>query len=138
MPELTPTPQPKGSRTEVRDPEGDKPGALEYGGRDSRRTGLSRKTIDRMAIGGFLLATLVIVWAISASNTITPQGIVIHHSSVMPKVIPLGPHASGRTPADPEAWDELHRIRGFNVFYWGHFYHLGYHYMIFPDGTVKS
>jgi N-acetylmuramoyl-L-alanine amidase len=138
MPELTPTPRPKVRRTEVWDPEGDTPRVLEHGGRDSRRTDLSRKTINRMAIGGFLLATLVIVWAILASNTITPQGIVIHHSSLLPTVIPLGPHASGRAPADPDAWDEFHRIRGFSVFYWGHFYHLGYHYMILPDGTVKS
>ncbi len=138
MPKDTPTPQPTVRRTAVRDPEADKPGVLEHGGRNSRRADLSRKTLDRMAIGGFLLATVVIVCAISASNTIAPQGIVIHHSSVMPTVIPLGPHARGRTPADPEAWDEFHRIRGFSVFYWGHFYHLGYHYMIFPDGTVKQ
>src|SRR5437660_10705392 len=138
MPKDTPTPQPTVRRTAVRDPEGDKPGVLEHGGRNSRRADLSRKTLDRMAIGGLLLATVVIVWAISDSNTITPQGIVIHHSSVMPTVIPLGPHASGRTPADTESWDDLHRITGSTGFYCGPCHHLGYHYMIFPDGTVMS
>src|SRR5438105_15714715 len=123
MPKDTPTPQPTVRRTAVRDPEGDKPGVLKHGGRNSRRADLSRKTLDRMAIGGFLLATVVIVWAISASNTITQQGIVIHHSSVMLMIILLIPHASVRTPADSEAWDQFHRLRSFNFFYCGHFLH---------------
>ncbi len=98
---------------------------------------LSSNAIARLAIAGLLVAGFVILWAISYGNSITPQGIVIHHSSVMPAIIPPGAQAYGRTPSDLGAWDEFHRIRGFSVFYWGHFYHLGYHYMIFPDGTVK-
>jgi hypothetical protein len=65
----------------------------------------------------------------SISSTITPSGIIIHHSAV-----PLAP---GHV-LDIKALDEIHRKRGFGVFYWGRFYHVGYHYLILPDGTVQD
>ena len=43
-----------------------------------------------------------------------------------------------KLPLDRDSWDEFHRRRGFSVFYWGHIYHIGYHYMIFPDGRVEQ
>ena len=99
---------------------------------------LSRRTVARLAIGGLFVGSLLIVSAISYDNTISPRGIVIHHSSVMPAIIQLGPNATDSLPLDLDSWDQFHRIRGFSVFYWGRVYHLGYHFMIFPDGTVKQ
>jgi N-acetyl-anhydromuramyl-L-alanine amidase AmpD len=32
----------------------------------------------------------------------------------------------------------MHRRRGFGIFYWGRVYHVGYHYMILPNGTVEK
>lgn len=68
--------------------------------------------------------------AVSLWNTITPAGIVIHHSAVPP--LPDGRRV------DVEAIDEIHRRRGFGIFYWGRVYHVGYHYVILPDGTVQQ
>lgn len=67
---------------------------------------------------------------ISYSNHIRPTGIVIHHSA-----IPLLP---GHARIDAKLIDEIHRKRGFSVFYGGRFYHVGYHYVILPDGTVQE
>src|SRR2546429_5431704 len=103
-----------------------------------RRQDLSKSTVARLAIGGLFVGSLLIVAAISYDNTISPSGIVIHHSSVMPAIIQLGPNATDSLPPDLDSWDQFHRIRGFSVFYWGRVYHLGYHFMIFPDGTVKQ
>jgi N-acetylmuramoyl-L-alanine amidase len=82
-----------------------------------------------------LLALIVIIAGslfvgVSCSNYITPAGIIIHHSAV-----PFPP-GSERNPA--KFIDEVHRDRGFSVFYWGRFYHIGYHYVILPDGTVQE
>lgn len=63
-------------------------------------------------------------------NTITPAGIVIHHSAVPPW--------QGGLEVDAAAIDAMHRRRGFGIFYWGRVYHIGYHYVILPDGTVEQ
>lgn len=63
-------------------------------------------------------------------NTITPDGIVIHHSAV-----PTPP--DGR-PVDAALLDEIHRRSGFGVLCGGRFYHVGYHYIILGDGTVQA
>jgi N-acetylmuramoyl-L-alanine amidase len=82
----------------------------------------------------FLLALLfslgVLFLGVSYSNTIRPVGIIIHHSAI-PSVI-------GGPPIDEAIIDDIHRRRGFRVFYWGRFYHVGYHYIILPDGTVQQ
>src|SRR5438067_12281083 len=80
------------------------------GGR--RGQDLSKSTVARLAIGGLFVGSLLIVSAISYDNTITPRGIVIHHSSVMPAIIQLGPNATDRLPLDLDSWDQFHRIRG--------------------------
>src|SRR5207249_4478008 len=41
---------------------------------------LSKSTVARLAIGGLFVGSLLIVSAISYDNTISPRGIVIHHS----------------------------------------------------------
>jgi hypothetical protein len=77
-----------------------------------------------------LLAAAGLFLGTSYANTITPSGIVIHHSALPPM--------PGRHTADLAAIERLHRGRGFGAFYWGRFYHAGYHYIILPDGTVQA
>ena len=80
-----------------------------------------------------LLALPVAVFVLLAMrepNRIYPTGIVIHHSA-------LGsPEADRR--ADAAAIDQIHARRGFGVEYEGRVYHIGYHYVIRPDGTVQA
>jgi N-acetylmuramoyl-L-alanine amidase len=77
----------------------------------------------------WLLAAIVIgVYSVSVfvsvSNSIIPTGIVIHHSAT------LGP------PVKLALLRKAHEKRGFNSFYWGRVYSIGYHYLIYPDGTI--
>jgi len=55
---------------------------------------------------------------------------VVHHAAIPP--LPDG------RPVDAALIDEIHRARGYGAFYWGRFYHIGYHYLILPDGTVQQ
>ncbi|MFL6336607.1 MAG: peptidoglycan recognition family protein [Pyrinomonadaceae bacterium] len=73
---------------------------------------------------------LLCVTAVSYENTIDPGGIIIHHS-----VVTTTPFS---TPVDLKTLESSHGRRGFSIFYWGHFYRIGYHYLIFPDGTVVA
>lgn len=95
-------------------------------------SGRKRKFLRWLAviIAGLILLAVGIVVIVSYQNTITPSGIVFHHSAV-----PLPPDGS---TLDVRLIDEIHRRRGFGIFYWGRFYHIGYHYLILPDGTVQS
>lgn len=83
----------------------------------------------RLACGA-LAAWGLFLSAVTYSNTIKPAGIIVHHSAV-----PLS-YAGGTL--DAAALDEIHRLRGFGISYWGHTYHVGYHYVILPDGTVQQ
>src|SRR5438105_1306295 len=94
---------------------------------------LSKRAIAGLIIVALLLSGWLTVSAASQGNTITPVGIVIHHSSVIP-----GSAIAERLPLNLTSWDEFHKERGFGAFYWGHIYHIGYHYIIFPDGTVRQ
>jgi hypothetical protein len=75
-------------------------------------------------------ATCVISWANTNSS---PAGIVIHHTALTRLDITLFPGT-----IDRDLIDGLHRARGDAIFYWGRWYHIGYHYLILPDGTVES
>lgn len=68
--------------------------------------------------------------AVSFWNTITPAGILIHHSAV--------PRLPEGQVVDASVLDRIHRRRGFGIFYRGRVYHVGYHYVILPDGTVQK
>ena len=81
-------------------------------------------------LGCAILLALVTVSTISYSNTVTPSRIIIHHSVIT--------QASDGRALDMQILNESHRKRGFSVFYWGRFYNIGYHYVIFPDGTIES
>lgn len=77
-----------------------------------------------------ILAVIAWVAIVSFQNTINPQGIVIHHSAV--------PFFDNGSPLDAKALDGIHERRGYRIFYWGQTYHVGYHYIILPDGTLET
>ena len=67
---------------------------------------------------------------ISFFSTMSPTGIVIHHTAVIP----------GETTVPGKASDieEYHRARGFEILCFGRVYHVAYHYLILSDGRVKQ
>jgi hypothetical protein len=66
---------------------------------------------------------------ISFFNTITPTGIIIHHSGVIP--------SSNKVPQDERQVDRFHEERGFETICFGRFYHVAYHFLILPSGEVQ-
>jgi hypothetical protein len=94
----------------------------------SRVSATTAKVLVAVLLAALALGAAVFVTE-SIGNTITPTGIVIHHSAVPPP-------PNGR-PVDARLLDEIHRARGYGAFYWGRFYHIGYHYVILPDGTIE-
>lgn len=72
-----------------------------------------------------MFALLALTVAVSWQNSIHPAGIILHHSAT-------GYHSS------TEAISSAHESRGFGAFYWGKTYHVGYHYLIYGDGTVVA
>ena len=58
-----------------------------------------------------------------------PQGIVVHHSATAAVV-------RGRR-VDGDFLDEVHAVQGWGLRFGDHTYHIGYHYVILPDGTVQ-
>jgi hypothetical protein len=95
--------------------------------RNQKRIRLRRWLLSLILVG--IVGGFLIIVAVSYYNSITPAGIVVHHSAV-----PLD-YVGGRITAD--SLDKLHALRGYGVFYWGRTYHIGYHYVILPDGTVQ-
>jgi N-acetylmuramoyl-L-alanine amidase len=87
------------------------------------------RLLGLLSIVVFLLAG-VILSGISYRNSITPEGIIVHHAALPVK---LQGHA-----VDAETIDRLHEQRGYGAFYWGRVYHVGYHFIILPDGTIQQ
>ena len=67
---------------------------------------------------------------VSFFNTITPTGIVIHHTAVIP-----GEKTAPRKKRDI---DKYHQARGFEILCFGSVYHMAYHYLILPNGKVQA
>ncbi len=63
-------------------------------------------------------------------NTITPIGIILHHSAVLP-----GEQTVTTNVRDVESF---HRQRGFDIRCQGHQYNVAYHYLVLPNGSVKA
>jgi hypothetical protein len=86
----------------------------------------------KLALFTGLAAVLLIAAAglVSYRNTIQPAGVIIHHSAIPP--LANGPAVGA------DYIDAVHQRRGFSVFYWGKFYHIGYHYLILPDGELQT
>ena len=66
----------------------------------------------------------------SLFNSIIPTGIVIHHTAVVP--------TRNEMPANERDVDNFHQALGLNIYCFGRFYHIAYHYLILTDGTIKS
>jgi len=62
--------------------------------------------------------------------TLRPEGIVIHHTAT--------PDQLGGRPVTAAVIDRLHQARGFSTNFGGREYHIGYHYVILPDGSIES
>lgn len=58
-----------------------------------------------------------------------PEGILIHHSATPFRL-------KGRI-VDAKKIDEMHQKRGFSIVCDGKTYHIGYHYVILPDGRIQ-
>jgi N-acetylmuramoyl-L-alanine amidase len=67
---------------------------------------------------------------VSFFNTIIATGIVFHHTALIP-----GENTPPRSVGDV---DKYHQERGFEILCFGRVYHVAYHYLIMPNGLVKS
>jgi len=67
---------------------------------------------------------------VSFFNAITVTGIVIHHTAVIP-----GENTVPRSEGDI---DKYHQARGFEILCFGRVYHVAYHYLIMPNGSVQA
>ncbi|MCU1311102.1 MAG: N-acetylmuramyl-L-alanine amidase, negative regulator of AmpC, AmpD [Candidatus Angelobacter sp.] len=83
----------------------------------------------KLLVGGGLVAIIAVVGLISYKNSIQPEGIIIHHT---------GPLNAEGQPVDVEFLDSFHQERGYGSYYWGRVYHVGYHYIILPNGGVQE
>jgi N-acetylmuramoyl-L-alanine amidase len=95
-----------------------------------KATRATRKLLPYVAALSVLLLGLIAFCVPSLVNTIHPIGIIIHHSAI--------PSLTSGKPIDIKLIDEIHRERGYGAFFWGRTYHIGYHYLILPDGTVQQ
>lgn len=91
---------------------------------DADSSGSSRNAVPRKTTDKFLSSV------VSLFNTITPTGIVIHHTALIP--------GKNTLPRKERDIDEYHRQRGFEILCFGRVYHVAYHYLIMPDGKVKT
>lgn len=103
---------------------------LEEATRTAGRKGGARLLRLAAVMTGLIAIVTGVIAAASYQNTIRPSGIVFHHTA-----LPFPPENS---PIDVKVLDDVHRQRGFRAFYWGRFYHVGYHYIILPNGAVQS
>ncbi len=67
---------------------------------------------------------------VSFFNTITATGIVIHHTAVIP--------GENTVPRSERDIDKYHQAHGFEILCFGRVYHVAYHYIIMPNGTVQA
>lgn len=96
-----------------------------------KREAVVRKMLE---IAGIMLALAIVVLAkVAPQNIINPDGIVIHHTAFSAEDIAQFPG-----PIDASVIDSLHEKRAFGVTCDGRTYHIAYHYVILPDGTVQK
>ena len=67
---------------------------------------------------------------VSFFNIIVPTGIIIHHTATIP--------SEGKAPTSEREVDQYHQARGFKVLCFGKEYHVAYHYLVLPDGTIQQ
>lgn len=110
--------------------------------RDKTGQAINREVFSTLALfrlsGIVIWAMLVALkptasWAEPPENTITPMGIVIHHSALS-----VEDFAQFPGPTDAAVIDALHEKRGFGTDCSGHIYHIGYHYVILSSGKIQT
>ncbi len=100
---------------------------------------------NRNRLFGLFLAVSIVIGALLLTHQITlpppvqldvpaiveqdPIGLVIHHSDTPIRM-------RGRY-VDAAMLDEFHKKQGFGIEYRGKVYHIGYHYVILPDGRIE-
>ena len=93
-----------------------------YGHHQNPQTLLSGSTMSSTVTSGYVLDVD------SFFNTITPAGIIVHHSVL---VAAKNREAEG-------AIDTFHYSRGLEISCFGKTYHIAYHYLILPNGEVRA
>ncbi len=83
-------------------------------------------TVATVAVGA-LYVRLGPVWPYRILPLV-PDGIVVHHSATDTGI---------GLRADAAFLDRAHKSRGWGLRYGQRVYHIGYHYVILPDGTVQ-
>jgi hypothetical protein len=87
-----------------------------------------RQLLDNSTMSSTVTSSFTIA-ANSFFNTITPAGIIIHHSVIIP---------AKELPQAERALDRFHYSRGYEISCFGKMYHIAYHYLILPDGQVRT
>ena len=84
-----------------------------------------------LAPGGIYRALRSLLDRIKAVPSLSkkPGGIVVHHSATKPE---------NQAHENAKTIDKDHKKRGFGVRYKGRVFHIAYHYLILPDGTVEQ
>jgi lipid-binding SYLF domain-containing protein len=67
---------------------------------------------------------------VSFFNTITPNGIILHHTALFP--------GTEKLPTTEAEIDEYHASKGLDIECFGKEYHVAYHYLVLADGTVQQ
>lgn len=81
------------------------------------------------------LAVIVLLPAslyFSLWNEITPRGVIVHHST-----LPITVQGADYFDPDVRVLDAYHKTRGFGTVFQWKIYHIGYHFVIHPDGRVE-
>ncbi|MCC6445540.1 MAG: N-acetylmuramoyl-L-alanine amidase [Armatimonadetes bacterium] len=68
-------------------------------------------------------------WRVPPPKPVGPIGIVFHHSA--------SPRKVGNARINARRIDAMHKKRGYWLYYEGKTYHIGYHFVILPDGTIE-
>lgn len=85
-----------------------------------------------------ILVTLQLLWTRAQTSdllgalgvpTCSPRGVMIHHTGT--------PDVIGGKPVDERLLERMHRLRGFSTIFAGRRYHIGYHYVILSDGSLR-
>ncbi|MEI6513244.1 MAG: peptidoglycan recognition family protein [bacterium] len=104
---------------------------------DMPRTGLLIWIIAALIIGVLILWTVVRLTPKRHPNSQLPPavlqnpiGIVFHHSGT-------GAYM-GRDRVDAQFIDRMHAKNGWQVVFEGKVYHIGYHYVIMPNGEIQA
>lgn len=98
----------------------------------SRRRGRRRNRLRVLLLLAFAVAFCWFRYRNVISDWLQqkPPGIIIHHSA--------SPQRVDGHIIDAKALDRWHARRGFLMWYKGNAYHIGYHFVVLPDGRVQA